>query len=119
MMNLRLYMLQRISALLMAPFVIGHLAVMLYAIQDGLSAGEILGRTQGSLLWFLFYGGFVVAVSVHGAIGLRTVAYEWGGLRGRLLEAFMWAVGAGLLIMGMNAVWGVTYAVSPTVGTGG
>ena len=110
MMTLRLYMLQRISALLMAPFVTLHLAVMIYAIQGGLSAGEILGRTQGSVLWFLFYGGFVVAVSVHGAIGLRTVAHEWGGLKGPVLEAFMWLVGAGLFALGARAVWAVTFA---------
>ncbi len=110
MISLRLYMAQRVSALLMAPFVIGHLAVMIYAIQGGLSAAEILGRTQGSVLWFLFYGGFVMAVSVHGAIGLRTVAQEWGGLKGKPLEVFMWAVGAGLFIMGARAVWAVTFA---------
>ena len=55
--DLRLYMLQRITALLMAPLVLGHLAVMIYAIQGGLSAAEILGRTQGSL--------FVVPVLRH------------------------------------------------------
>ena len=71
MLDIRLYMLQRITALLMAPFVIGHLAVMIYAIQGGLSTAEILGRTQGSLIWFVFYGIFVVAVAIHGAIGLR------------------------------------------------
>lgn len=108
MLTLRLYMLQRITALLMAPLVLGHLAVMIYAIQGGLSAAEILGRTQGSALWFLFYGSFVVAVSIHGAIGLRTVAHEWGGLRGTLLEVFMWAVGLGLFAMGARAVWAVT-----------
>ena len=72
MLDLRLYMAQRLSALLMAPLVIGHIAVMIYAVQGGLSAGEILGRTRGSLFWALFYGGFVVAVSIHAAIGLRT-----------------------------------------------
>jgi len=108
MLTLRLYMLQRITALLMAPFVLGHLAVMIYAIQGGLSAGEILGRTQGSALWFLFYGTFVVAVSIHGAIGLRTVLHEWGGVRGALLEAAMWAIGLGLFAMGARAVWAVT-----------
>ena len=71
MLDIRLYMLQRITALLMAPLVIGHLAVMIYAIQGGLSTAEILGRTQGSLIWFVFYGSFVVAVAIHGAIGLR------------------------------------------------
>lgn len=110
MLNLRLYMIQRISALLMAPLVIGHLAVMIYAIQGGLSAAEILGRTQGSLLWFLFYGTFVVAVSVHGAIGLRTIAYEWAGLKGGALEAVMWLIGLALFALGARAVWAVTFA---------
>lgn len=107
-MNLRLYMLQRITALVMAPLVLGHLAVMIYAIQGGLSAAEILGRTQGSVLWFLFYGTFVVAVSIHGAIGLRTVAHEWGGLKGTVLDTFMWVVGFGLFALGARAVWAVT-----------
>mgnify|MGYP005997636355 CR=1 FL=1 len=110
MLTLRLYMLQRITALLMAPLVIGHLAVMIYAIQGGLSAAEILGRTQGSILWFLFYGTFVVAVAVHGAIGLRAIAHEWGGLRGAALEAFMWITGTSLLALGARAVWAVTFA---------
>ena len=110
MLNMRLYMLQRITALLMAPFVLGHLAVMIYAIQGGLSAAEILGRTQGSFLWFLFYGTFVVAVSIHGAIGLRAIAYEWGGLKGTALDAFMWITGLGLFTLGARAVWAVTFA---------
>lgn len=110
MLNLRLYMLQRITALLMAPLVIGHLAVMIYAVQGGLSTGEILGRTQGSFLWFLFYGTFVVAVAIHGAIGLRTVALEWAGLKGMALELFMWIVGLGLFALGARAVWAVTFA---------
>ncbi|WP_415402241.1 succinate dehydrogenase [Tateyamaria sp. SN3-11] len=110
MLNLRLYMLQRITALLMAPLVLGHLAVMIYAVQGGLSAAEILGRTQGSIAWFLFYGLFVLAVSIHGAIGLRAVAHEWGGLKGSALEVAMWAVGVGLFALGARAVWAVTFA---------
>lgn len=109
MLSLRLYMFQRITALLMAPLVLGHLAVMIYAIQGGLSAAEILGRTQGSVLWFAFYGLFVAAVSIHGAIGLRTIVHEWGGLRGTALEAFMWITGTGLFALGARAVWAVTF----------
>ena len=109
-MNLRLYMAQRITALMMAPLVMGHLAVMIYAIRGGISAAEILGRTQGSPVWFMFYGTFVVAVSIHGAIGLRTIAHEWGGLKGAVLDVFMWFVGLGLFITGARAVWAVTYA---------
>lgn len=110
MLSLRLYMLQRITALLMPPLVLGHLAVMIYAIQGGLTAAEILGRTQGSVLWFLFYGTFVVAVALHGAIGLRTIVHEWGGLRGPALEAFMWGAGLCLLALGARAVWAVTFS---------
>ena len=109
MLDLRLYMLQRITALLMAPLVVGHIAVMIYAVRGGLSAAEIFGRTQGSAAWFAFYGLFVVAVSVHGAIGLRVIAHEWGGLRGGALEALMWVVGLGLFALGAQAVWAVTY----------
>ena len=110
MLNLSLYMAQRITALLMAPLVLGHLAVMIYAIQGGLTAAEILGRTQGSVLWFLFYGTFVTAVSIHGAIGLRVIAFEWGGLKGPALEVVMWIVGFGLFALGARAVWAVTFA---------
>lgn len=108
MMTLRLYMAQRISALIMAPLVLMHIGVMIYAIQGGLSAAEILGRTQGSAFWFLFYGIFVIALSVHAAIGLRTVLSEWAGLRGSLLNGSSWAVLVLLLILGMQAVYGVT-----------
>ncbi len=110
MLDIRLYMLQRITALLMAPLVIGHLAVMIYAIQGGLSTAEILGRTQGSFIWFLFYGTFVLAAAIHGAIGLRTVSHEWFGLKGKSLTVFMLAVGLLLFVLGARAVWAVTYA---------
>ncbi len=108
MLNLRLYMLQRLSALVMAPLVLGHIAVMIYAIQGGLSTAEILGRTQGSLLWFLFYGTFVLAVSVHAAIGLRVIAHEWLGLRGAILATLTWGICAVLLALGLSAVFAVT-----------
>ena len=110
MLSLRLYMLQRVTALLMAPLVLGHLAVMIYAVQGGLSAAEILGRTQGSVAWFLFYGTFVVAVAIHGAIGLRVIAFEWAGVRGAALTTLMWGTGLALVAMGARAVWAVTFA---------
>jgi len=110
MISVRLYMLQRLTALLMAPLVIGHLALMIYAVQGGLSVEEILGRTRGSVAWFLFYGTFVVAVAIHGAIGVRAIAHEWLRLRGWALDALMWLIGLGLLIMGGRAVWSVTFA---------
>ena len=110
MLTIRLYMAQRITALMMAPLVLGHIAVMIYAVQGGLSTAEILGRTQGSVLWFLFYGTFVVAVSIHGAIGVRTVLHEWGGMKGALLSVSSIALGLALFVLGGRAVWAVTFA---------
>ena len=55
MLDIRLYMAQRLSALIMVPLVIGHIAVMIYAVQGGLTVNEILGRTQGWFAWFMFY----------------------------------------------------------------
>jgi fumarate reductase subunit C len=108
MLNLGLYMAQRLSAMVMAPLVLGHIAVMIYAIQGGLSTSELLGRTQGSLWWFLFYGSFVVAVSIHAAIGLRVIVHEMTRLRGFTLELFTWSTGIVLLAMGARAVLAVT-----------
>ncbi len=51
MIELRLYLAQRTTAAIMAPLVLLHLGVMIYAIQGGLSADEILERTRGSLFW--------------------------------------------------------------------
>ena len=111
-MSFGLYMTQRVTALLMAPLVVGHIAVMIYAVQGGLTAGEILERTQGSVAWLLFYGLFVLAVSVHAAIGLRNIAGEWGGVRGRGLDLLMWGAGIVLLAMGARAVWAVTFGAA-------
>ena len=110
MLNLNLYMAQRLTALIMAPLTIGHLTVMIYAVQDGLSVAEILARTQGSLAWFLFYGSFVVAVSIHAAIGMRVILFEWLGIKGAVLSAISWGLCLLLLGLGGRAVWAVTFA---------
>ena len=49
-MNVRLYVWQRLTAAIMAPLVLAHVAVIFYATRKGLSAADILGRTRGSLL---------------------------------------------------------------------
>ncbi len=81
-MTLWLYALQRGSAVILAPLVVAHLVLILIASRDGLSAAEILARTQGSAGWAAFYGLFVVAAAIHGPIGLRNVSREttpWDG----------------------------------------
>ena len=77
MLNLHLYMAQRLTALIMAPLTIGHLAVMIYAVQGGLNVAEILARTQGSLAWFLFYALCLLVCSHVFAYSLFPFGNYW------------------------------------------
>ena len=99
-----LWLAQRLTAVILAVCVLVHLATIVYAVRGGLSAAEILGRTRGNAAWAAFYVIFVLAVAVHGAIGLRTVAAEWLRFRGPAAEVVMTLVGAGLALMGLRAV---------------
>ncbi len=103
-MSARLFLLQRLSALVLAPLVLIHLGLILYAVGDGLDAQEILERTRGSLGWGLFYGLFVLAAALHGPIGLRTVVSEMTPWRGRSLDVAMVVFGLVLLSLGLRAV---------------
>jgi len=103
-MNVRLYILQRATAAIMAPLVLAHLALIFYATSRGLSAAEILGRTKGSVGWGVFYALFVLAAATHGAIGVRAVASEWTPLRGAQLDVLMWGFGIVLAALGLRAI---------------
>jgi fumarate reductase subunit C len=61
---------QRISAMVLALCVVIHLAGMVWAVRGGLSAAEILSRTQGNALFAAFYAVFVLACAVHVPLGL-------------------------------------------------
>ena len=102
-----LWLAQRASAVVLAVCVMVHIAVMVYAVRGGLSAGEILGRTRGSFGWAAFYAVFVIAVAVHAPIGLRATAIEWLGWRGRSLGIFVHVFALLLLVTGLRAVWAV------------
>ena len=102
-----LFVLQRLSAKLLAPLVIVHLVLILYAVHGGLSAAEILGRTRGSVAWGLFYGLFVVAVAIHAPIGVRNIVHEWTGWRGRSLDVASVVLALALLAFGLRAVTAV------------
>jgi fumarate reductase subunit C len=102
-----LWVAQRATAAVLAVCVLVHLVTIVYAVRHGLSAAEILGRTRGSFGWGVFYGVFVVAAAIHGAIGLRTVASEWLGARGDVLEVGMTLAGLALTVLGLRAVYAV------------
>ena len=103
----RLWIAQRASAAVLAICVLVHLATMIYAVRGGLSAAAILGRTRGNAAWLAFYSTFVLAVTVHVPIGLRSALGEWLGWRGRSRDAVLVAFAAFLAVLGMRAVLGV------------
>jgi fumarate reductase subunit C len=102
-----LFLAQRLSAAILALAVTVHLATILYAVRGGLTAGEMLGRTHGSLAFFAFYAVFVAAVAVHAPIGLRNVVREWTPWRGTTLDAALAIFALGLLVLGLRAVFAV------------
>ena len=102
-----LWTAQRISAAILAVCVIIHLVTVIYAVQNGLSAAEILGRTRGSTAWAGFYALFVAAVAVHAPIGLRSVIAESLNWRGRGLDVFVLAMGVLLALWGFRAVYAI------------
>lgn len=98
---------QRISAMVLALCVLVHLAVMVYAVRGGLSAAEILGRTQGSWTFGAFYALFVVACAVHVPVGLANIAREWWGLGEKAARGLSLLFAALLLVAGLRAVFAV------------
>ncbi|WP_343498525.1 succinate dehydrogenase [Achromobacter denitrificans] len=103
-MEARLFALQRLTAMVMAPFVFVHIGLVIYAVRGGLTAGEILSRTQGNWLWIAFYALFVLSVSIHVPIGVRNILIEWLRMSRAAASSVGLAFGAALLILGMRAV---------------
>ena len=102
----KLWYAQRISAMVLGICVAIHLLIIFYAIRGGLSAQEILGRTQGNVLFAIFYEVFVIACFVHAPIGVANILQEIfpkSGLAGPL----SWVLALLILILGTTAVVGV------------
>jgi len=102
-----LWTAQRASAAVLALCVVVHLVTMIYAVRNGLSAAEILGRTRGSYGWLAFYLVFVAAVCVHAPIGLRTIIAETLGWRGSALDLTVIAIAVALALSGARAAWAI------------
>ena len=99
-----LFVMQRISAAVLAPLVLVHLALILIAVEGGLSAEEVLSRTRGNVGWALFYGLFVTAAAIHAPVGIRNILREWTGFGWKTIDALAAAVFALLLALGCGAV---------------
>ena len=102
-----LWTAQRVSAAVLALCVVAHLVTMIYAVRHGLSAQEILARTQGNYAGLVFYVTFVAAVAVHAPIGLRTIIGETLGWRGTGVDLTVCVMGVGLAVWGWRAAFAV------------
>lgn len=102
-----LWLAQRISAMVLAVCVVVHLATMIVAVQGGLSAEEIIARVGGNKLWLVFYLVFVVSVSVHAPIGLKTILREMTSLPTRRIELLVTVFALLVLVLGVRAAFGL------------
>jgi len=102
-----LWTVQRASAAVLALCVIVHLVTIIYAVRNGLSAAEILGRTRGNVAWAVFYALFVAAVAVHAPIGLRNFLSETFNWRGGGLDITVMVIALALAMWGFRAVYAV------------
>ncbi len=102
-----LWVAQRVTAGILAVCVVVHLATIVYAVQGGLTAAEILGRTRGNTTWLVFYLVFISAAAIHAPIGLRPVLGEWLRWRGASREIFLVLFALLLAALGARAALSV------------
>ena len=98
------FLLQRATAAVLALCVVVHLATIIYAVRQGLSAEAIIARMHSNSSWPAFYAIFVAAAAIHAPLGLRAIADEWLGMRGRGVDVALAAVALGLLAGGLYTV---------------
>ncbi|MBC8739707.1 succinate dehydrogenase [Paraburkholderia sp. UCT31] len=97
--------LQRLSAMVLTLCVAVHLVIMIIVVHGGLSAANVIARLHGNTAWAVFYSVFVLASSAHVPVGLRRIAEEWLGWRGRSVGVASVIVGIALAIAGLRAVF--------------
>ncbi|MGA1604593.1 MAG: succinate dehydrogenase [Burkholderiaceae bacterium] len=106
----RLFRLQRLSAMALAVCLVVHLVTMIFAVQGGLTAAEILDRTRDNSVWLSFYLAFVLMVTLHVPIGLRNILREFTGWSASTVNLAGLLAGFVLLALGLRAAWAVFLA---------
>lgn len=94
--------------MLLAPLVVIHLIMIIIAVRNGLTAEEILSRTQNNVSWFIFYLLFVCAVSIHAPIGVRNILREWTALKPGVINGVCVITALALFVTGSRALMAVT-----------
>lgn len=104
----KLWYVQRISAMILGLCVAIHLAGIFYAIRGGLTAQEILDRTQNNLLFAIFYEIFVLACVAHAPIGMANILQENFPKVG-IAKLVPWIFALLMLVLGTTAVLGLYF----------
>ena len=105
-MQAKLWYAQRISAMILGLCVSIHLIIIFYAIRGGLTAEEILGRTQGNTAFAIFYEIFVLACFVHAPIGVANILEETF-CKGFISKTLSWFLASLIITLGTSAVIGI------------
>ena len=93
---------QRTSASVLGLCVLVHLVGMIYAVNGGLTATEIMDRTQGNWAFLAFYMVFALACAVHAPIGLLAIVKDWFGWSGPRVYGTAIAVAGVLALVGVR-----------------
>jgi len=101
----RLWLAQRLSAMVLAVCIAVHLGTIVYAVQGGISAAEIKLRLAGSEAWFVFYSVFVLAITVHAPIGLRAVLAEMTKLPKKRVDLLCFLAAVLIAYLGLKVAW--------------
>lgn len=91
----------------LGPAALNRAWTLVNDVRDGLSAAEIPGRTRGNEARLTFYTVLALAAGLHGAIGLRAIAAEWLGWRGREFDLAWAALGIVTAGFGIRAALGL------------
>ena len=102
------YAAQRITAMILLPMVVAHLATIIYASKVGLTADAILARTQASPWLAVFYASFVIAASIHAPLGIRMILLEWARMSRPVAGWCSFVLFLLLLGLGMRGVVAIT-----------
>lgn len=101
-LNDMLQTVQRTSAGVLALCVIAHVVVMIYAVNGGLTATEIMDRTQGNWGFLAFYVAFAFACAVHAPIGLMRIVEDWFGLKGPKVQWAALVIALAMALVGVR-----------------
>jgi len=102
----RLWLAQRVSAMVLAVCITVHIGTIIMAVQGGVSAAEIVARIGGSAAWFAFYLIFVAAIVIHAPIGLRAVLSEMTKLSRARVDLLCFIAAAFIGYLGFRVAWG-------------